>query len=60
MSAKRMADLKLDTITARIPAALNVRLKAEAVIRKTTQSEIVRLAIETYMNNIKSNPVEAK
>ena len=52
MKLKRFSDIKLDTVTTRIPAALNVKLKAEAILRKTTQSELIRKAIEAYMENI--------
>lgn len=57
---KRYTDIKLDTITTRIPAALNVKIKAEAFLRKKTQSEIVRMAIEAFFNNNSLKQKEVK
>lgn len=60
MSAKRMTDVKLDTVTTRIPAALNVKITAEAFMRNTTRAEIVRMAIEAYINNRQPKQSEVK
>jgi predicted DNA-binding protein len=48
---KPYSQLKYDTITTRIPAALNVRLTALAFSEDVPRAELVRKAIEEYLEN---------
>ena len=52
---KNPHSVKLDTVTTRIPAWLNVKLTVEAELTKKTKSEVVRIALENFINS-KYNP----
>ena len=48
---KNPHSVKLDTVTTRIPAWLNVKLTVEAELTKKTKSEVVRIALENFINS---------
>lgn len=50
---KQYKDVKFDTVTVRMPGDLSIKLEAEAFMRNTTKAELVRQAVDTYLNGTK-------
>lgn len=50
---KQYKDVKFDTVTVRMPGDLSIKLEAEAFMRNTTKAELVRLAVDAYLNGTK-------
>ena len=46
-----MSDMASNRITVRIPAELTSRLRSRSRVRGTTESELVREALESYLGN---------
>jgi metal-responsive CopG/Arc/MetJ family transcriptional regulator len=46
-----MSDMASDRITVRIPQPLTERLRSRSRTKGTTESELVREALETYLDN---------
>lgn len=51
---KQYKDVKFDTVTVRMPGDLSIKLEAEAFMRNTTKAELVRQAVDAYLNKDKS------
>jgi len=47
----KMSDMASQRITVRVPAALGARLKSRSRLIGESPSEIVRAALESYLNN---------
>ncbi len=50
---KQYKDVKFDTVTVRMPGDLSIKLEAEAFMRNTTKAELVRQAVDAYINDPK-------
>jgi predicted DNA-binding protein len=50
---KQYKDVKFDTVTVRMPGDLSIKLEAEAFMRNTTKAELVRQAVDAYLNGTK-------
>lgn len=50
---KQYKDVKFDTVTVRMPGDLSIKLEAEAFMRNTTKAELVRQAVDAYLNDTK-------
>lgn len=50
---KKWQDVKYETVTVRMPAVLSIKLDTEAVRRNTTKAELVREAVDAYLNGTK-------
>jgi predicted DNA-binding protein len=48
-----MSDMSSNRITVRVPDALTARLRARSRAKGTTESELVREALETYLGKAK-------
>jgi hypothetical protein len=44
-----MSDMALDRITVRVPASLGARIRSKSRMRGQTPSDLVRLAVESYL-----------
>jgi Ribbon-helix-helix protein, copG family. len=51
-----MSDMKANRITVRIPNALTVRLRSHSRAKGTTESELVREALEGYLGKADGEP----
>lgn len=56
---KQYKDVKFDTVTIRMPGDLSIKLEAEAFMRNTTKAELVRQAVDAYLNG-KASPAREK
>ena len=52
---KSFQDVKLDTVTTRIPAWLNLQISVEAELTKKTKSEVIRIALENFVRAKQQN-----
>lgn len=50
---KQYKDVKFYTVTVRMPGDLSIKLEAEAFMRNTTKAELVRQAVDAYLNGTK-------
>lgn len=50
---KQYKDVKFETVTVRMPGDLSIKLEAEAFMRNTTKAELVRQAVDAYLNGTK-------
>jgi predicted DNA-binding protein len=48
---KQYKDVKFETVTTRMPAELSLKLAAESIRRNTTKAELVREAVDAYLNH---------